>query len=52
MVQMLQEAIEVLAIEDGEGVVYVVFPIPRLVGNDKVITSSSNSKHSMNQFIK
>lgn len=40
MVQMLQEAIEVLAIEDGEGVVYVVFAIPRLVGNDKVITSS------------
>ena len=35
VIQMLQEAIEVLAIKDGEGVVYVVFPIPKLVRNDK-----------------
>ena len=47
MVQILQEAIEVLAVEDGEGVIYVVFPIPKRVRDDKVITCSSNSKHSM-----
>ena len=51
MVQMLQEGIEVLAVEDGEGVIYVVFPIPKLgcksVKDDKVITCSSNSKLSM-----
>ena len=52
MIQMLEEAIKVREIEDGEGVFYVVFPIPRPDRNDKVITSSSNSKHSMYQFIK
>ena len=47
VIQMLQEAVEVFPFEGGEGVVYVVFPIQRLVRDDGVIACSLNSKYSM-----